>query len=437
MREFNGYDLRFGVGAGTPTSPLMGNTIVVDQVYGNDATGAVGSLPFQTVGAAVSYLNGLAAIPAGGITVWVLPGSYTLSAGIVMRAGCSLRGLSTQTTIISWAASAPGATATLVTMAANSRVEDVTLTLTSANATTNLVGVYLSGAASDSSKLRGMVLNVNNSGLAAGATTNVWGIYDDTAAPLLPSDFSLNLTRSVTVNIYSNGAGSKRAVYIAGGSALSFRDTNFYVAAPTSPASTGSYVGVETNHIQALAAFRACSISGPTTAGGYTGSDVYQTLPLLRDTYGVSIGPGTDLIHRTTQGRPFALTTTPTILFFAINATLQAPPRYLWPGTLTTGGDTTEVFFRFDRQTLIQGMSVNMRTPPGAGHAVVFTVYKSATGVPGSGAPTPMTITISDLSVSGVNLNCSVQIAAGEYVSMRADRNNVGAADIAVQLDLY
>jgi hypothetical protein len=164
---------------------------------------------------------------------------------------------------------------------------------------------------------------------------------------------------------------------------------------------------------------------------------VLQTLPAARDTYGISIGPGTDLIHRTTQGTPFALTTTPAILAYSINATLLGAPRYFWPGVLPTGGDTDEVFFRFDRIVLIQGMSINMRTPPGAGHNVVFTIRKSATGISGSGVNTTMTVTVSDLNTTGINLTSAVTVNAGDYISLRADRSAAGAADIAVQLDLY
>ena len=162
-----------------------------------------------------------------------------------------------------------------------------------------------------------------------------------------------------------------------------------------------------------------------------------QTLPVARDTYGISIGPGTDLIHRTTGGTPFALTTTPAILAYSINAVLQAAPRYFWPGVLATGGDTDEVFFRFDRIVLIQGMSVKMRVAPGAGNNVVFTIRKSATGVSGSGVATTMTITVSNLATTGINLTSAVTVNAGEYISLRADRSAVGAADISVQLDLY
>lgn len=436
---FSGLLLTNVVGVLPPTAsavPHMGNVVLVDQINGNDATGAINALPFQTVNAAMTYLATLV-LPAGGVTVWIMPGTYTLTSGITIPATCSLRGLSTQTTRLNWAASVPGGTATLLTMGNNTRLEDLTLNLTSTNATTNLVGVSLPGTSADTSKLRTMVLNVDNRTVPTGSTTNVYGIRDSGTGPLLPYDFALNFTRGCTVNVYSNGGGNKRALIVDGPNTLSLRDTNFYVEAPTDPLSTGSYVGAETNDNLAQAAFRSCSISGPTTAGGYTGSDILQTLPVARDTYGISIGPGTDLIHRTTGGTPFALTTTPAILAYAINATLLAAPRYLWPGVLATGGDNTQVFFRFDRLVLLQGMSVNMRTAPGAGHNVVFTVYKSTTGVSGSGVATTMTLTVSDLDTTGINLTAAVTINAGEYIALRADRSAAGATDIAVQLDLY
>jgi hypothetical protein len=388
------------------------------------------------VNAAVTYMGTLV-LPAGGVTCWILPGTYALTAGLTIPNTCAMRGLNTQTTRISWDASVPGGTATLLTMGDNTRLEDLTLSLTSTNATTNLVGVTLPGTASDTAKLRTMVLNVNNAGVATGSTTNVYGILSPGASALNPADFALNFTRGCTVNVLSNGGGNKRAILVNGANTLSLRDTNFYVAAPPDPLSTGSYVGAETNDNLAQAAFRSCSISGPTTAGGYTGSDVLQTLPVARDTYGISIGPGTDLIHRTTGGTPCALTTTPAILAYSINATLAAAPRYLWPGVLSSGGDATEVFFRLDRPVLIQGMSVNMRVPPGAGRNVVFTVYRSATGLGGSGVATPMTITVSDAATTGINLIAAVTINAGEYIALRADRSALGAADISVQLDLY
>ena len=351
-----------------PTSPSaafprLGNVAVVDAVNGNDATGAINGSPFLTIPAAIAAIGA-----ATYVTIWVLPGSYALSAGITIPATCALRGLNTQTVRISWAASVPGGTATLLTLGENTRVEDMTLTLTSTNVTTNLVGISVPGTTMNTSKLRTITLSVNNAGVATGSTTTVTGILSSGTSSITPAEFSANFTRGVTISVFSNGRGNKRAILVSGPNAVSLRDTNFYVAPPTDPASTGSYVAAETTNNLAQAAFRSCSLSGPTTTGGYTGSDVLQTLPVARDTYGIVIGPGTDMIHRTTQGTPFALTTTSAILAYAINAQLSAAPRYLWPGTLATGGDSTPVWFRIDREMIIQGLSINMLTAPGARH---------------------------------------------------------------------
>ena len=78
-----------------------------------------------------------------------------------------------------------------------------------------------------------------------------------------------------------------------------------------------------------------------------------------------------------------------------------------------------------------------MRVAPGAGRNVVFTVYRSATGLGGSGVATAMTVTVSNAATTGINLIAAVTINAGEYIALRADRSAAGAADIAVQLDLY
>ena len=416
----------------------MGNTIVVDQVNGNDATGAVNGLPFQTVNAAMTYLATLV-LPAGGVTVWILPGSYTLTGGITIPNTCSLRGLSVQTTRISWAASVPGGTATLLTMGENTRVEDLTFSLTSTNATTNLVGVALPGQSSNTSKLRTAVVTVDNSTLAVGTTTNVYGILDNGTGSLGPATFSFNFTRGVTINVFSNGGGRKRAVYVTSANDVTFRDTNFYVRAPTNPASTGSYVGVETTDPGASVQFRTSSISGPSTAGGYTGSDILQTSPGTGAiTTGIQLGPGSDLINKTAGGKPFTTYVTPTTLLYCIQANVFAGTRYLWPGTLTSSGDATEVFYRFQQKAIVNGMSCNVRIAPGVGKSVTVTVRKSTTGVPGSGVATAMVATITDANTQGTCYTASVDFAQGEYLSVQVVGSaGLAASDLVVEIDLF
>lgn len=421
--------------------PRMGNVIIVDQINGNDSTGVINGLSFQTINAAITYLNVIIAspgIPAGGVTIWVMPGVYSLSAGITIPDTCSIRGISTQTTTIRLTTSV---TATLLTMGENTRIEDITLSLISTNDTANLVGVSLPGATMATSKIRGCVLTVNNSTVSVGSTTTVTGILSSGTSSLLPNSFVSTLSRAFTINIISNGSGNKRGVFVNAANILAMRDTQIYVAIPSNVASTGSYVGAETTNNLAKISLLACSVYGPSSVAlAYSGSDILQTLPVERDSYGINIGPGTDLINRNAGDLPFELTTTSAIVPFAIKALLLSPGatgRWLWPGTLATGGDTTPVFFRFDRKIIVQGISVNMRVAPGLGNNVVFTLYKSTLGTLATATATAMTVTISDTNTAAVNLNSSVAIKAGEYIAIRADRSASGAEDIFVQVDFY
>jgi hypothetical protein len=80
---------------------------------------------------------------------------------------------------------------------------------------------------------------------------------------------------------------------------------------------------------------------------------------------------------------------------------------------------------------------INGNDVTGTVNGLPFQTDRSATGLGGSGVATPMTITVSDLATTGINLTAAVTINAGEYIALRADRSAAGATDIAVQLDLY
>lgn len=415
--------------------PRLGNTLVVDAVNGNNATASVNGFPFATPEAAISYINTHALT---GVTIWILPGTYALSAGITIPDTCSIRGLSTQTCKLTLAGSNPGGTVTMLTMGANTRVEDVSLTLTSSNATTNLVGVALPGTTSNSSKLRTAVLTVDNSGLAVGTSTNVYGILDNGTGSIGPATFSFNYTRGVTINVYSNGGGSKRGVIVTSANDITFRDTNVYVAAPVDSTSTGSYVGVETTDPGCGVQFRTSSISGPSTAGSYTGSDILQTSPGTGNiANGIQLGPGCDLVNKTAGGKPFTTYVTPTTLVYSLRGNIAAATRYLWQGVQTTD-DSTQVFYRFQQKAIVQGMSFNMRTAPGVGHSVTVTVLKSTTGNVGSGAATAMTATASGASKSATQYTVSVDFAQGEYLAVQISSDaGTAAQDIVIELDLF
>jgi hypothetical protein len=238
--------------------------------------------------------------------------------------------------------------------------------------------------------------------------------------------------------VFSNGGGVKRAVYVDTTNDITFRDTNFYVKAPVSSSSAGSYVGVETTDANCSVQFRTCSISGPSTSGSYTGSDILQTTPgtgFINN--GIQLGPGVDLINKTAGGKPFTTYVTPTTLEYGLNANLVNSPHYLWPG-VQTAADATEIFYRFQQKSICQGMSIYLRTAPGAGKTITVTVRKSTTNVPGSSTATTIVATISGTALTGDHYTSSVDFAQGEYLSVEIDGTAGNAAqDLVVELDLF
>lgn len=517
----------------------MGNIALVDAVNGNNATASINGLPFLTVEAALTAITA-AGSPA---TMWILPGTYTLASattGLTLPNGCTMRGHNTQTTRIVMNASNPGGTVTMLTMGENSRVEDLSLTLNSSNATTNLVGIALPGTTSVTSKLRTAVLTVDNSGLAAGTTTNVTGILANGGGTLGNGSFSFNFTRGVTVNVFSDGGGNKRGVNVTTATDITFRDTNIYVREPTDVTSTGSYVGCESANAACSVQFRTCSLgSAPfTTAttklpvvvaattnitlsgtyvlqgvtltagmqvlaagqtigtnngiwvvaagawaraadmaagsaslnartrvyGGtyanttwtcttngtvgtnaltfvqlaYTGSDILQTTPSTGFiNNGIQIGPGGDLLNKTAGGKPFTTYVTPTTVEYGLQANVAAAARYLWPG-VQTASDTTQVFYRFQQKSILQGMFVNLRTAPGAGDSITVTVLRSSTGIVGSGFPTLMVATVSGTATSATQYTVSEDFQRGEYLAVQIQGTAGNSAqDVLIQLDFF
>ena len=530
-----------GGGAGNLGLLQMGNTVVVDQINGNDATGAVNGLPFKTVNAAVTYTAGLV-LPPGGVTIWILPGTYILSAGLTIPATCSMRGLSLQTTKLSWVASAPGGTATLLTMGENTRVEDLSLTITSGDSTTNLVGISTPGTTSVNSKLRTCVLNVTNSGLGFNTTTNVYGVLCSGGGVLGPGTFSFNCLKGSTINVQSNGGGNKFGIYMPASSAsqISTRDINVWVSAPADANSTGLYVGIYSDNLNSQVQVRTSSISGapypavaaklpvvlrtdvntalngtpviqgvPLVAGNrvlvaaqaagvdngiyvvaagawtraldyqagtaalgayvlvdggtyvhtgwecstvgnvgavaltfvqrYAGGDILQNAPQAGfGTNGIQVGPGTDLITRTACSHPFTTFVTPTTLDYGLQGSVNNAVRYYWPG-VQTAGDATQVFYRFQQKSIVQGMNINFRVAPGGGNSVIVTILKSSTGVVGSGVPTAMTATVSGASTFATNYIVSVDFAQGDYLAVQTVGSPAAgaAADVLIELDIF
>jgi hypothetical protein len=429
--------------------PRLGSVIVVDGVNGNDSTGAVGGLPYKTVNAAVN-----AATPNTNQVIWVLPGIYNLTSPIVMPDGVSMRGLNVQSSIIQMTNVI--ADTTLLTMGSNSRIEDLTLTLTSTGHYT-LIGIAFTGTTTQTTKLRTCVVTVNNSTAPYTGTSEVTAIKASGTGALSPGSFAFNSLKGSTLNVYSNGGGNKRGILVSSSNTLTTRDLNVYVAAPVDSRSAGSYVGIETNDSTAnqygSIQLRATTVGTFTSSISGTNSDILQTTPssIVTPTYlataGIQIGPGTDLVTKSAGGKGFSIYVYPTTIYYGLKGTVtSAPAGWLWPGTQAVSAGTfpdaglPAAYYRIQQPCILSGMAVGLNVSCGGTNSITVLVQKTpaATGVK---VDTSYTLTLSGSAISGSFYNASVNFAAGDYLhaylSYTSGSPTNNAHDVTVQLDLF
>lgn len=432
-------------GTGSTGATLLGNVLRVDAVNGNDATATRGGLPYATVQAAN-------AASIAGDTVWILPGTYTLTSGITITPGTSIRGISVQTVILQLTATA---NTTMITMGENTRLEDVRVTLTSTGHYT-LTGIQFPGTTTVTAKLRTTVLTVDNSTAAVGGSSIVTGVLCSGTGTLSSGSFSFNCVKGSTINVYSNGGGAKRGFLVSGTNIATTRDTNIYVRQPTDTASTGSYVGVEAADTSNLGSveLRATTVgvTSPTAGQAYTASDILQTNPatIINPSYlasaGIQIGPGTDLVTKTAGGRGFSTYIYPTTVYYGLKGDLKSGTSagYLWPGTqeIKTNifPDTTipEAYYRIQQPCLLSGMSAGLNIAPGTGNTV--TLLLKYTPVGGTMTSTVFTVTFGATDIVKNFYDGSLTLNTGDkiHVQLSYSGGNANLAhDLTVQIDMF
>jgi Protein of unknown function (DUF1565) len=426
-----------------------GNFLKVDAVYGNDTLANQNSAvyPYKTIEAAL-------AVATSGKTVFVYPGTYTLASGITLPSGIALRGSSVQTTKIQMI----GVTAntTLVTMGENTRLEDITLLLQSDEHHT-LKGLVFPGTTTVTAKLRTAVVTVDNSGaLFSDATgSTVIGVEASGTGTLGTDTFSFNCIKGCTINVLSNGHGTKRGILVSNTNIMTTRDTNVYVKAPASSSSTGSYVGVETNDAGNTGSIqlRATTVGAPVVgAGSFTASDILQTTPatVSDPTYlaspGIQIGPGTDLVTKSAGTKGFSTYVYPTTIFYGLKGDISGGSNgYLWPGTQAVSNafpDATAApypYYRVQQPLILSGISAALNIAPGTGQTLTLTVRKTTAAGVGP-TDTAYTITFNATDLAKTFYNASVQFAVGDklHVYLAYTGGNQDAAhDLSLQLDLF
>jgi hypothetical protein len=339
----------------------------VDAVNGNDtlanAAAPYFSVPFLTITAALAKA-------ASGQTVWVLPGTYNES--ITIPTGVAVRGMNPQTVLIQ-RTGVTGAT-TLVTMGVQTRLEDVTLSLTSAS-NVDLIGVDFPTGTPQTAKLRTMVANVTSTATGLCAITGVRSAGTSSTAIS-----SANATRGITINVSADGTGANRGILVSAANRFAVRDTNVFISG-----AGANNVGVETTHASAICELKISTIASVTTNADQTlHHDINRTLGLI-------VLTATDLFHNDANGNSFTTTSEPSNLFFGMIGNPGTDRRYYLvpgivplasiPNTSHTTWTAANVFpIPWNQPVIVFTFTLNFTGTLGVGVTMDFNIHRGIAG---------------------------------------------------------
>ena len=346
-------------------STFGGNVLVVDQVYGNDSLAAEDPFnrPFLTLTAALTKAT-------SGMCVYLMAGAY--QGPITIPNGVAIRGISTQVVSIN-ALNVTSAT-TLVTMGTQTRLEDVTLNLSS-SANVNLIGVDFPSGTPQTAKMRTMVVNVTSTATGLCAITGVRSA--GTSSTVISS---ANAIRASTINVFPNGTGVNRGILVSAGNRFAIRDVNVFISG-----AGANNVGVETTHADAVCELKISTISSITTNVDQTQHhDINRPL-------GSIVLTGTDLYHNDANGNSFTTTQEPANLFFGIIGNPGTDRRYyLIPGvipianipdTANTVWTTANLFpIPWNQPVIVFTFTLNFTGTLGAGVTLDFNIHRGIAG---------------------------------------------------------
>lgn len=370
---------------------------------GNDSEGTIGGNPFKTINGAITAIN---ATGATGITIYVFPGIYDEK--IIMPSGNSLRGVSSSTVVI--CQQNVGVNTTLFTMGENTRVEDITLLLTSSNHV-DLIGVAFPGTTSQTAKIRTTSITVDNSTASTTGTSNVYGVHSFGTGN--PPD-SVDTIRASVITVNSAGLGIKRALMVnTNANRFNCRDSNLLI---TNAGGVGSYIGAEVNQAGAQLVIRASTVQGVT-------ADISQTAGML------SIST-TNLHNSHANNLGFSTVLQPSMIIWGDPGGLpKGTVRFYRPGSASVS--TTEIFIRLSQKCLLKALSLRAVIGPGTSNTDTWTIRKN-------GIDTPLTVSLTGSQTSTINNNVSVSFQAGDSLSLKVTTSSgTAVSDTVLQVDVF
>lgn len=379
---------------GLPGLPsVQGRLLRVDQLFGNDISGALNKYtnPFQTITAALSNVS-------AGEVIEVLPGTYNEK--LVIPDSVSLQGVGAQAVVIQQLDCASNTT--LLTMGANVRVENFTANLSSSS-NVNLTGVLFPTGTIPSAKLRNSIWTITST--ATGANTII-GCSSPGTSTL--DYFTANMIQRSTFNVISSSTGPSRGIRVSGANRFAVRDIVVYARG------TGSdLVGVEVTDASGIAELKTSTIGGAT-------HDVNRTA-------GSIVIGATDLLNNDANGNSFTTTQQCPVLTYGINGNLGANQRYYMvlgtspPGNLNSNAigsaydSTKAVPHPMDQPTLAIAIAGTFTGTLGATSNITFNVFKNRTAPPvmaltmgSNDLPTKTMKTVSHLFTAGDTIDATI-----------------------------
>jgi hypothetical protein len=324
----------------------IGNTLQVDAVYGNDITAAINpySSPFLTISAALSNAQ-------PGQFVFINPGTYNET--ITIPDNVSINGAGTQCVIIQKLNVTQNTT--VVTVGTNSRLENVTVNLSSSG-NYDLTGVDFPSGSSITTKIRNSVWNVTST--ATGSPTIIGAKSSGTSSTNYSAVDAITRT---SINVISSGTGISRGILVSGPNRFAVRDIVVYARG------TGTdIIGVETTNASAYAEIKTSTISGASYDINRTAGNILLGF--------------TDLKNSKTNGNSFSVVTESSNTIFGMIGNLGANTTYyLVPSIVPIGSLPASTFsIPFSQNVILFSGILKFTGTIPSGGSISLNVYKNA-----------------------------------------------------------
>ena len=264
-------------------------------------------------------------------------------------------------------------------MGEQTRIEDLTMTLSSVSNTGPLIGILFPDNTSTSAKVRTCVANVTyNAVLELAQCPEMYGVLvSDTTTPKTYSP--ADAIRGVTINVSSNRLGptGPYGIDVIGTSYFGVRDSNIFCTGPTG---TNGPNGIATNNTGCFSTYKQCSIAGSLY------DLIQQQSPSGTSTIQLT---ATDLINANANGNGFTVNMEPSHMFFQLSSKLQftgggseiattTGTYYLHAGSNCSNFSTNIIGYPFVQKVIVfEGLVTTTQGLTGA-QVVTVNFYKSS-----------------------------------------------------------